>query len=49
MQPAVTVKVVDNSCKAFGRLTWSVDDTVETATEIRRHNARFVKLCPKGQ
>jgi hypothetical protein len=40
--------VVDNSCKVFERLTWSVDDSLDTASQVRRHNAKFAKLCLKG-
>ena len=43
--PAVTV--VDNSCAAFGQITWSVEDTAETSTQIRRHNRVYSELCPK--
>ena len=49
-QPQTTppvVTVVDNSCKAFKQLSWSVDDTPESATGIRRHNAIHAKLCSK--
>lgn len=40
--PAVTV--VDN-CKAFRSLTWSVDDTPDTSSQIKRHNRTFSALC----
>jgi hypothetical protein len=41
------VSVVDNSCEAFRQLSWSVQDTKETSTEIRQHNAKYAALCPK--
>ena len=41
------VSVVDNSCQAFRQLSWSVEDTKETSTEIRQHNAKYTALCPK--
>lgn len=45
--PLVVAHVVDNSCKAFGKISWSVNDTPETATEVRQHNARYNRLCQK--
>ena len=45
VQPAVTV--ADNSCKAFGQITWSPDDTAVTSTQVRRHNRTYAELCPK--
>jgi len=42
--PAVTV--VDN-CKAFKVITWSVDDTPQTSSSVRRHNRTFSELCSK--
>lgn len=45
--PIVVTTVVDNSCKVFKRVSWSVSDTPETATEVRQHNARFDRLCGK--
>jgi hypothetical protein len=45
VQPVVTV--VDNSCAAFRQLSWSVQDTRETSTQVRQHNARYAALCPK--
>ncbi len=41
------VQVVDNSCKAFRYLSWDVDDTVETSTQVRRHNRTYAELCKK--
>ena len=43
--PAVTV--IDNSCKAFKALSWSVDDTPVTSSQIRRHNRTHAELCKK--
>jgi hypothetical protein len=40
-------KIVDSGCSVFRQITWSVDDTIDTASQVRRHNARFAKLCPK--
>lgn len=45
--PPPVVQVVDSGCKAFTYLSWDVDDTVQTATEIRRHNKKYATLCPK--
>lgn len=44
----LAVTVVDNSCKAYGTITWSVDDTPETSTAVRRHNRTYAELCPKA-
>lgn len=44
--PAVTV--VNSGCKDFRQITWSVDDTLKTSTDIRRHNRKYAELCPKG-
>ena len=41
---AVTVRS-DVSCRAFSRLTWSIDDTTNSINGIRRHNARYVRIC----
>ena len=43
------VSVVDNSCRAFRQLSWSVRDTKETSTQIRQHNATHAALCAKTQ
>lgn len=45
---AVTVRS-DVSCKAYQRLTWSIDDTGPTITGILRHNARYTRLCGKNR
>lgn len=44
-QPAVSVAA--DGCRAFKQLSWSVDDTTDTATNIRRHNAAYARLCGK--
>jgi hypothetical protein len=31
----------------FRQITWDVDDTVDTASQVRRHNTKFAKLCAK--
>jgi len=41
---AVTVRS-DVSCRVYKRLTWSIDDTTTTINGIRRHNARYVRIC----
>jgi hypothetical protein len=43
--PVVTV--VDPSCFAFGQISWSVRDTPETSTQIRKHNRIYADLCPR--
>lgn len=45
--PLPVVTVVDNSCKAFRQLTWSVDDTPKTSSAVRRHNRKYAELCSK--
>jgi len=40
----VTVRS-DVSCRVYKRLTWSIDDTTTTINGIRRHNARYVRIC----
>lgn len=37
----------DVSCKVFRKISWSVLDTVQTADEVRRHNARYLSVCRK--
>ncbi len=41
----LAVTVANDGCKAFKQMMWSVDDTAETATEIRRHNRTHSELC----
>lgn len=41
----LAVTVASDGCKAFKQLSWSVDDTPQTATEIRRHNRTYAELC----
>lgn len=49
-QPAATVTAPpDSSCSAFRQLSWSVRDTTETSTEVRRHNQTYAALCPKRE
>lgn len=41
----------DVSCKVFRKIGWSVLDTLQTADEVRRHNARYLTVCrprPEG-
>jgi hypothetical protein len=48
--PTVAVNVrSDVSCRAFGPVSWSASDTTPTITGIRRHNAAFNRVCPKGK
>ena len=35
----------DISCEAFQPITWSSQDTDETAAQVRAHNRAFVALC----
>ena len=35
----------DVSCDAFGPLGWSRSDTVQTARDVREHNAAWTALC----
>ncbi len=43
----IVVKKNYTGCRAFGKATWSVDDTAATANAIRRHNAAYARLCGK--
>lgn len=37
---------VDTSCTAFAPITYSAaNDTESTVTQVRQHNAAWVKLC----
>lgn len=36
---------IDTSCGAFGPITWSRSDTVETVHQVRGHNAAYRSLC----
>lgn len=41
-------RVVDTSCSAFAPITYSAKgDTEETKSQIRGHNAAWVRLCGK--
>ena len=45
----LAVTVLDNGCGAFRTMSWSVDDTRETSTQVRQHNATYAVLCPKAE
>jgi hypothetical protein len=43
---ACSPSVVDTSCSAFGPITYSAArDTEATVTQVRQHNAAWMKLC----
>lgn len=37
----------DNFCAVSRKITWEVNDTAETITQARRHNAKVDRLCGK--
>jgi hypothetical protein len=41
------VQVADSSCKAFRTITWDLDDTPETSSQVRRHNRTLSEICRK--
>ena len=43
---AVTVRS-DVSCRAFGTVSWSPEDTVTTIHGVRRHNASYARICKR--
>ena len=43
---ACSPSVVDTACSAFSPITYSASrDTESTVTQVRQHNAAWVKLC----
>lgn len=43
---ACATRTVDTTCTAFGTITYSaVEDTAETVTQVRQHNAAWSALC----
>lgn len=41
----IAVQKIVSGCKVFGRLSWDVDDTQTTATEVMKYNAAYRRLC----
>lgn len=44
-QTTTQTVAIDTSCIAFERITYSRKDTIETAIQIRRHNAAYKAIC----
>lgn len=45
---AACTTTVDTACTAFTTISYSAaDDTAETATQVRQHNAAWTALCAK--
>lgn len=47
--PLVEIKTVDSSCKVFRQITWSVEDSIETSSQVRRHNRKHAELCKQAE
>lgn len=41
------IAATDLSCDVFSPIIWSKQDSVQTAKQIREHNAAWVSLCVK--
>lgn len=41
------IAATDLSCDVFSPINWSKQDSIQTAKQIREHNAAWVSLCVK--